>query len=452
MIQRYVPYVLTVSPATDEIDLGGSDNLVFIGTMENNPYLRRLAKEGWFAPQKRSEGYSMRVEANPANPGRCIIAIQGADDPGTLYAAEDFNRYYIQDALKYHGYHYNRRYEPFIDPALPFQKSSYPTIEHRGLLSWGHVIYDYKGYIDNMSRLKLNTLIIWNDIVPLNGRDVVDYAHSRAVKVIWAYSWSWGQQVNPDDPADLEKWTQYAIDAYEKQYLPTGCDGIYFQAFTETEETTIGGKSISDLVIRWVNHICAALLARHPGLWLQFGLHATSIKGECGKFSSILPEVSILWEDAGSFPYHYDPRHIDTFEDTFEYTRKLLVLRGKQERFGAMLKGFTVLNWERFEHQKGPHIVGTANEYFMRGRKKEKDFYWRYAAPYWLEQAGQMKRFATLVAEAPVRDRVVTALVEDGLWESELHVSLALLSELLWDSSADTKELVKVLCHNDGEL
>lgn len=452
LIQQYVPYVLTISPSDEQVDMHGKDNFILIGTMEDNCYIRMLSNEGWFKPQTQREGYSIRVDANPRNTERSIIVLQGADPAGVLYAVEDFNRYYIQHEMKYHGYHYNKRYEPFMDTLLPFEKSSYPVIEYRGLWSWGHVIYDYMSYIDHMSELKLNTLVIWNDYVPINAREVIEYAHSKAIKVVWGYSWGWGEQVNPEDPAEIGKWTQRIIDTYEQQYLPIGCDGLYFQAFTETNDTIMGGKSIAELVTDWVNKICDTLLARYPDLWIQFGVHATSIKNEYNKFTKIHPNVWIVWEDAGSFPYSYDPKNIETFDHTYDYTRKLLAIRGEQERFGAVFKGFTVLNWDKFEHQKGTHIIGRADKHFIRKRNHERTFYWQYAAPYWLEQVEQLKQIIHLIADFPIKDRVITALVEDGMLECELHISLALLSELLWDCTVDTKELITVLCHNEIEL
>ena len=52
------------------------------------------------------------------------------------------------------------------------------SIKQYGIWPWGHVIYDYRGFLDNMKRLGMNSVIIWNDIVPLNSEDVLDYAHS----------------------------------------------------------------------------------------------------------------------------------------------------------------------------------------------------------------------------------------------------------------------------------
>ncbi|MFP4017306.1 MAG: hypothetical protein ACLFUI_09770, partial [Halanaerobiales bacterium] len=69
-----------------------------------------------------------------------------------------------------------------------------------------------------MSRWKLNTLIIWNDHAPINSEDVVKYAHSRGIKLIWGFSWAWGEELNPADVKELEKWKKRVINTYKIQY------------------------------------------------------------------------------------------------------------------------------------------------------------------------------------------------------------------------------------------
>jgi hypothetical protein len=257
--------------------------------------------------------------------------------------------------------------------------------------------------------------------------------------------------VDPLNPAELEKWTNFVLNTYEQQYAALNVDGIYFQTFTETADTTIGGQSISDLVIHWVNEISSRVYARYPDLWIQFGIHASSIRAECTKFSAIDSKMSIVWEDAGNFPYAYDPARCDNPEEALEYTKTLLSLRGENERFGAVLKGFTVLNWAQFEHQMGPFVLGSGSPLFNRAHAAEKEFYWRYAAPYWISQAPHLQNLLQAIADAPVRDRLVTALVEDGMWESSIHSSAALFAELLWDPNENLQDVLTAVLH-DGNI
>lgn len=53
------------------------------------------------------------------------------------------------------------------------------------------------------------------------------------------------------------------------------------------------------------------------------------------------------------------------------------------------------------------------------------------------------------IAEAPVRDRLVTALVEDGMWEGGMHVSAQLFAELLWNPEGDISRILTALLHDE---
>ena len=446
LVQSFVPYTPAVrawdAPADEKTAL-----TLIPGTLNGNPRLRMLADRGFFQPETRPEGYSVKTAPDPDDPSRRLTVLQGADPAGVLYAAADYERYAIRDREVYEGYIYNRHYRPFIDPALPFARQSAPAIEHRGLWTWGHVICDFRGYIDHMADNRMNTLIVWNDFAPSNAAEIVAYAHEHAVKVIWGFSWCWGEPVDPQSAADLEKWTQRVLDTYEKQYLPTGGDGIYFQAFTETKDTVIGGESIASLAARWVDAISRAVYARFPDLWIQFGVHATSIRESADEMRQLDPRMSIVWEDAGGFPYAYDPRKSDDAA-TLDYTRRLLSLRGERERFGAVFKGYTVLNWPTIEHQRSAFPMGVMPEPYKKARAGEKEFYWRFVAPYWIRKAPFLQTILQTIARAPVADRLVTALVEDGLWEESSHTSAAILAELMWDPDADLDAVLDAVFHD----
>jgi hypothetical protein len=455
-VQQYVPYVLAAGEADgfDETELNKTDdNYIIIGTTESNRLLEKLGNAGSYVVQNKKEGYSLKVYANPQNIERCIIIIQGADGNGVLYGAADFSRWYVNHTLKYHGVFRSRRPKPFIDPFAPFERQGAPAIDHRGLWTWGHVIYDYRGYIKNMRECKMNSLIIWNDYVPINAREIIQYAHRNGVKVIWGYSWCWGADVNPNDPVEKEKWRIRALEIYEKQYRDLPVDGIYFQAFTETAETRIGNVSISDLVVDWVNDIAASFYEKYPDLWIQFGVHATSIKNEYRKFEKIDPRMSLVWEDIacdgdhikGAFPYIYETGNDERYEEAFDYTKETLAIRGANERFGAVFKGFTTLNWKQFEPQKGPFILGEATAAFKEKRAKEKDYDWAYSAGDWITKTEKLKKITRLAADAKIKDRFITALVEDGMWESGVRIGAALYAECLWDPHVNSGELLSVL-------
>jgi hypothetical protein len=75
----------------------------------------------------------------------------------------------------------------------------------------------------------MNLITIWNDFVPLNAKEIVKYAHDRGIKVVWGYSWCWGEEVNPTDEKELEKWTDRVFKTFEEQYLQTGATVYIFR-------------------------------------------------------------------------------------------------------------------------------------------------------------------------------------------------------------------------------
>lgn len=123
------------------------------------------------------------------------------------------------------------------------------SIKQYGIWSWGHVIYDYRGFLDNMKRLGMNSVIIWNDIVPLNSEDVLDYAHSLGIKVIWGFAWGWvdkcGENVKSIDAEALQKLSDDIADTFAGDYQRISPDGIYFQSFTELGSDSINGVSVA---------------------------------------------------------------------------------------------------------------------------------------------------------------------------------------------------------------
>ena len=46
-------------------------------------------------------------------------------------------------------------------------------------------------HLENMARMKLNQLILWNDFAPINKKDFTDCAHSFGISVMWGYAWGW---------------------------------------------------------------------------------------------------------------------------------------------------------------------------------------------------------------------------------------------------------------------
>ena len=156
---------------------------IYIGTREGNSYIKNLSDNSLSLP----ESYTITVKDD-------TVIIEGFDDAGVLYGVLDFYNYYIinhetEKAVRNSNQHWNNIFERETLPE--FNRTSAPSVKERGLWTWGHVIYDYRNYLDNMMKLKMNGVIIWNDFVPANANEIVKYAHSCNIKVYWGFDWLW---------------------------------------------------------------------------------------------------------------------------------------------------------------------------------------------------------------------------------------------------------------------
>ncbi len=441
IVNAYLPYPLSIEAEQTLTEQTKQDHLLILGTTQNSTLLAAFAEQGIFTPQTQKEGYTVHVAASPMEDASTVCILCGADSAGTLYAVHAFARDYLRGTLKFHGYHYNHRFAPFTEAMPDWDASSYPKIDARGIWTWGHKIYDYRKFLSHMSACGMNLLVMWNDFVPVNAEEILAEAHSRNIRIYWGFSCSWGETVNPADPLDVKKWCRRVVNVYQTEYAPLGGDGVYFQAFTETSAKDIDGIPIAKLVSNWANAICGALHAFTPDLSIAFGIHATSIGDAWQTLSDIDPNVAVMWEDCGAFPYAYDPAITAGAADALEYTRNLLTLCGEKTRFAAVLKGHCVLNWQEFSHYHGPVVIGEMPQQFLKERTEDRSFTWQYSRAYWLSNAKRLQAYMQLVAEAPIRETMITALIEDGLFETTLDPSVLLYAELLWDWDRDIDAL-----------
>ena len=244
-VTPHVPYVLTVLPDTTPDEELQVHNLLLLGTLASNRRLARFSAEGVFAPETRAQGYSIHVAPSPLNPDRTLAVICGADPEGSIHGVRDFFHRYA-DPMRYGPVAvYNKPTEVFQSsvPLPPFDLRDAPAFPLRGFWTWGHVVWDYRRYIDHMTLWKLNVLTLWNDFVPVNAKEVIEYAHRRGVKVVWGFSWCWGFKVDPTHTEDMERWRRKVLETYERHYPHLGGDGIYFQTFTEHIGEEVGGRS-----------------------------------------------------------------------------------------------------------------------------------------------------------------------------------------------------------------
>ena len=410
---------------------------IYIGTVGTNPHVAAHSSK-----LTKAEEYAITVSEDS-------VVIEGFDESGVLYGCIDFYDKYLS-RIEWTGSSDPYIKNPFEAERLPdFALTASPSVKQRGLWTWGHVIYDWRGYINNMMLLKMNTLRMWNDFVPFNAREIIDYAHRAGIKIYFGFPWGWGTDCRKIDLESLDALSDSVAEYYENNYASIGCDGIYFQSFTELSVDNIGGVLIADAVTSFVNKTAAKILEKHPSLELQFGLHASSVKERLEYIARTDKRIKIVWEDCGAFPYNYLPNAVGDFDETLAFTEKICRLRGEDESFGAVLKGLTKLDWKAFEHPTGAYYIGVCSERKARERTERKKDIWRFLEAYWLANADYANRMIKAIDKATGGNCCLTALVEDGMFERNIHYPVALFAEMLWNANAETGELISSVALRD---
>ena len=383
------------------------------------------------------DGYRIRV-TEPE--GECQTArIIGYDGIALMYGCMDFAGKYLSQASlsrKAANPYYVRPL--FTREKLPETDCAVsPSVARRGLWTWGLAVYDWRGYLENMARLKLNEVIIWNDFAPTNGREIAARAHELGIRVIWGYAWGWDTTMKLDVS---EEASQAIADRYEREYADLGGDGIYFQSFTETKEETLGGRLIAEAVVEFVNRTAGKLFSRHPNLRIQFGLHAESVKHRLEYIAHVDPRLEIIWENCGDFPWHTMPDRTDRPEETRDLMEKILTLR-PEAGDGAVLKSMIQLDWGHFRHQEGPAALGCADEATIRAREEPTKRIWRYIAGEWIDHGE--KCLDTVRRFAERGNTALYNLLEDGLFERMIPLSAALYAECCFDCRRDWHTILR---------
>ena len=402
---------------------------IYIGTRASNDYISRHSTE----ELTREQEYALTVRDE-------VVTIEGFDDAGVLYGCMDFYNHYLLMC----EYPHNDRYRVnCFEGKLPdFSHRSHPSVRERGLWTWGHVIYDYRRYLDNMVKLKMNTLIVWNDHAPVNAEEMVAYAHACGIKIIWGYAWLWDTNCKKIALDRLEEHCEEIFEKYEREYSHLGGDGIYFQSVTELREESIDGIVIADAVTRFVNKTAALFFEKYPRMELQFGLHATSVKTKLEYIRAVDSRIRIVWEDCGSFPFSYIPTDVSQFAQTMDFVDEIACLRGVSDRFGAVTKGLTKLDWRAFSHPQGPLCSGVSSKEMRENRVIRKRKIWRYLQAYWLTHADFALDAIREMVDAKDGELMLTALVEDGMFEENIMYPVALYSEMLWDAGGEINRMM----------
>ena len=428
----------------DALTTGFNENFIFIG---NGNVISQCVEKRLFEYATESEGYTVYVGDSIFAPEKQMICITGFDDKGLLYGIMDFCNKYLGDVLWQHVdlWRGDIFSTPFERKLPDWKTTTYPKIKTRAIWTWGHVIYDYKGFFDNMAKMRLNEIVIWNDHAPLNANEIVTYAHSRGIKVIWGFSWGWSTSIAEDfkklTDQSLVELKNSIVSTYEKEYAKIEGDGIYFQSLTELSAEILNGKCVAEVVTDLVNDTAQELLSRYPDLHIQFGLHATSVKSKLDIIKKVDPRLYIIWEDCGSFPFNYFPEKTQNFDDTVSFTNDLMKLREKSEKFGAVFKGMLKLDWTRFKHHESGLRIGEYDKEFIKKRQIEKNQLWKVIQASWIKNAKYAQLMTTEIVEK-ANNPIVEAVIEDSMFENDIMFPAALYSELIWDPNRDINEIM----------
>ena len=453
-IAGLVSYVLPIKMVSEltQDDIK-ENNIIAVGSVNTHSVLSSYAKLNLIDVPNKEESYSIFVgkpnKEDKDDEETYTIAIAGYDDNGVLYGCMEFINSYLGDYIHRNGYVWGEKhYKNILERKLnEFKCSNYPKLKTRAIWTWGYVIYDYRAFFENMAKLKLNEVVIWNDFVPFNAKDIVDYAHSYGIKVIWGFSWGWFAKLKTMlnelcSEEGLKQIKEEVLSVYDKQYSSMNADGIYFQSFTELSETMINGKPIAEIVTELVNDIGGELLKINPELHIQFGLHATSVKPYLDILKKLDKRIYIVWEDCGAFPYTYRSEVVENFEDTLKFTEEILTLRGEDEKFGVVLKGMNNLDWGTFEHHHNKsYIMGTYNKKFIQEREVIRGKIWKIALGGWIKNADYYRQIIEAIAKNG-ENSIVQALVEDGMFEYKITLPVAIYAETLWDPTSKSEEII----------
>ena len=432
-------YRIHVLPCEKE---GGTitKNAFFMGCYGESPAIQKLVAEA----EVPAEGYLVKVIENPEDAEGRFVILTAHKPVDVFYAAVSF----IDDYIPKYGKISGSNYMPDLTFDEPLKLCSYaetPDNKTRSIFTWGHSINDYRAYIDNMARLKFNELILWNDFVPLNIDEIIAYAHSYGIAVNLGYSWGWSthQCASMTDISDeaMTGLKDEIVRQFDEIYAAIDCDGIYFQSFTERKDKVIGGRRIAEAVTSLVNMTAKEILAKKPGLKLQFGLHATSVVSDLDDIDKVDPRIEILWEDCGEFPYEYDPYVKDEarYTETLEFTKKLLELRGGTG-VGLVFKGVMMLDWLMFLHQYGPYVMGENHREIALHDKFVRAKGWRMFSAQWAQNGNRVQQMLRHIAENKMGD---VNMCLAGTLDGGIYLPTALCAQMYWNCHEDYPETLK---------
>jgi len=433
--QFYVPYVLPLREAAG-VDLTTLEHVLLVGTAESNPRIAELMARGVLAAPPGAQGYSLWIGEAPWEAKHRLIVVAGADAAGMLYGVQELLASLSDETVPLDK---PVRRRSFLAELPNRALCEAPAVRQRGIWTWGYVIYDYRRFLDQMARLKMNMLTVWNSEAPLNLTELAHEAHRRGIQLIAGYGWGYGHPFSLENDADRAAIKQMALEVYRKEYAGQPIDGIYFQTITEHTNQEVGGRTVADWCHEMVNEIAAELYAENPTLSIQFGLHATSIRAHYTDLAQLDPRMIITWEDAGDLPFSYWPK-ADEYEATLAYAKELAAFRPGTP-FALVPKGWMTLRWDDEWAKHGPFLLGEREPAYLRERLTARQREWDSINVEWYRLFPLAARFYREVLQINPH-MLVTGLVEDALFEARIQPSVALFGEMLWNPYREDADLL----------
>ena len=416
-----------------------SKNAFFVGVYNESETIRKFVAES----EIPENGFLVKVIKNPDDDEGRFVILTAHSEQEVFYAAVSF----LDNYIPRHAPNYGSNRMPNLIFDSPITERSYteaPDHKTRSIFTWGHSINDYRAYIDNMARLKFNELILWNDFIPLNIDEIIDYAHSYGIKLVLGYSWGWkeiGNKTAEITDESIERVKEIAVNEYRDNYSRVKCDGIYFQSFTERKEESVGGKLISRIVVDMVNDIAAKLWEITPDLRIIFGLHATSVRNRLDEIARVDPRMEIMWEDCGEFPFSYSSfvQSEESYAETLEFVKEILHLRGGRG-VGLAFKGVMMLDWSKVVRQHGPFVMGENSPMIAAHDRQIRASAWRIYSANWTESGARALQMLRFINENKVGE-VDMCLV--GTFDGGIYLPTALIAQMYRSCNEDFSEILK---------
>ena len=162
-------------------------------------------------------------------------------------------------------------------------------------------------------------------------------------------------------------------------------------------------------------------------------LHVTYVRNKLEIIAKTHPDLCILWEDCGGFPYlgHAMPDP----ENDLAFTERLLAQR---QRMGLVFKGQMMMEWQRFVHPTGPYVLGNASAQTVENDVRLVEPAWHHLKALWTQYGEEAYQIA---AKAHTSQNCEILNITGNL-TGKIHWPTALVAQLLWDTTTPYPEIL----------